>query len=239
MLKEAIEKIASMAENKVHEINGEFYSDERLVRVEPVKYRPEMQKVSSLDSVVKLIRSEIGAVSNQPVFIEVESYSRVNVYTTFSADDCKRDYLYRAESDTPRFEFGWKDHEAAMIAVRSQFEQNEGTDYLLKLLSRITDESKVSSKDNGVSQTVEVRKGVSLVANEVVRPRVSLRPFRTFLEVKQPESEFLVRVRENGDIGLFEADGGMWKLKAKRTIRQYFESELAELTADGKVIVMG
>ena len=109
----------------------------------------------------------------------------------------------------------------------------------MKLLSRITDESKVSSNDNGVSQTVEVRKGVSLVANEIVRPRVSLRPFRTFLEVEQPESEFLIRIREDGAVGLFEADGGMWKLKAKHTVRKYFESELAELIADGKVIVMG
>lgn len=126
-----------------------------------------------------------------------------------------------------------------MIAVRSQFEQDPGTEYLLKLLSRITDESKVSSADNGVSQTVEVRKGVSLLANEVIRPRVPLRPFRTFLEVEQPESEFLLRIREDGAIGLFEADGGMWKVKAKETIRAYFEEQLKELVQQGLVIVMG
>ena len=73
----------------------------------------------------------------------------------------------------------------------------------------------VTSEDNGVTQTVEARKGIALKAREQVKPRVPLCPFRTFLEVEQPESEFLVRMREGGEIGLFEADGGMWKLDAK------------------------
>lgn len=238
MLKAAIEKIAAMAENQIHLINGSYYSDRPVEYVEPVKCRPYRIQVSSLDSVVKLVKAEAEAVNLLPIFIEVADYDRVNVFTTYD-EDFSRNELYLARSDTPNFSFGWKDHESAMIAVRSQFEQGPGTEYLLKLLSRITDESKVSSADNGVSQTVEVRKGVSLLANEVIRPRVPLRPFRTFLEVEQPESEFLLRIREDGAIGLFEADGGMWKVKAKETIRAYFEEQLKELVQQGLVIVMG
>ena len=59
------------------------------------------------------------------------------------------------------------------------------------------------------------------------------------MEVEQPESEFLLRIREDGAIGLFEADGGMWKVKAKETIRAYFEEQLKELVQQGLVIVMG
>lgn len=238
MLKAAIEKIAAMAENQIHLINGSYYSDRPVEYVEPVRPRPSRIQVSSLDSIVKLVKAETGRINELPLFVEAAGYNQVNVFTTYG-EDFRRSDLYQAISDTSGFSFGWKDHESAMIAVRSQFEQGPGTEYLLKLLSRITDESKVSSADNGVSQTVEVRKGVSLLANEVIRPRVPLRPFRTFLEVEQPESEFLLRIREDGAIGLFEADGGMWKVKAKETIRAYFEEQLKELVQQGLVIVMG
>ena len=39
-------------------------------------------------------------------------------------------------------------------------------------------------------------------------------------------------------IGLFEADGGAWKLEAKHSIAQYFETHLKELIEAGKVIVV-
>lgn len=58
----------------------------------------------------------------------------------------------------------------------------------------MTNENSVSTNDNGVTQTVEARQGVALNAVVEIKPRVMLRPFRTFLEVEQPESEFLLRV---------------------------------------------
>ena len=71
-----------------------------------------------------------------------------------------------------------------------------------------------------------------------VKPRVALRPFRTFLEVEQPVSEFLLRLDDDGNVGLFEADGGMWQQTAKASIAAYFEDKLAEEVKDGKIVVM-
>ncbi len=85
---------------------------------------------------------------------------------------------------------GWRDHETALIELRSLFIPNKGTEYLLDLLSRMGSENTVQSMDNGVTQTVETKQGVSLKVAESVKPRVLLKPFRTFLEVGQPESEF-------------------------------------------------
>lgn len=109
--------------------------------------------------------------------------------------------------------------------------------YLLDLLSRISKDNGVTTNDNGVSQTVEARQGIALKTKETVRPRVLLRPFRTFQEVEQPESEFLLRLDEEGNIGLFEADGGMWKLKARQTVKAFLEEQLAELVESGSVFV--
>lgn len=115
---------------------------------------------------------------------------------------------------------------------------NDDINYLLNLLSCISDENNVTSSDNGVTQQVEARKGIALNGKVTIKPIVKLAPFRTFLEVEQPESEFLVRVKEGGQIGLFEADGGMWKLKSKQNIKQYFEHHLELLISENKVIVI-
>ena len=42
----------------------------------------------------------------------------------------------------------------------------------------------------------------------------------------------------DGDVGLFEADGGMWQQAAKASITAYFEDKLAEEVKDGKIVVM-
>lgn len=236
MLKEAIEKIISLAPATTYQINGDTYAEKQLVRIAPHEDRPQSIMVNSLEGIVKLISDEYQEFDTT-LFVEVVNHSNVEVYTSYR-DNFKRDYLYCAKSDTPCFTFGWKDYDNAIIAFRSQFIENEGTEYILDILSRISDENSVSSEDNGMTQTVEARKGISLKTKERVNPRVKLCPYRTFLEVEQPESEFLLRLREGGQIGLFEADGGMWRLAAKKNIKAYLESQLKDLIEKGKVIVM-
>ena len=80
------------------------------------------------------------------------------------------------------------------------------------------------------------QKGVALQGAETIRPLVKLKPYRTFQEVGQPEGLFLIRIDERG-ISFIEADGGMWKLTARKTIKEYLEKELAELVDIGKVVV--
>lgn len=138
----------------------------------------------------------------------------------------------------PGLRTGFRDRETALIELRSLFIPGEGTAYLLDLLSRMTDENSVSTQDNGVTQTVEARQGIALKERVEVRPRVVLQPFRTFLEVDQPESEFLLRVDAEKGVGLFEADGGVWKLEAKKNIAAYFAKSLSDLIEAGQVVIM-
>ena len=146
--------------------------------------------------------------------------------------------LYTAKCDVPGFRDGFREYEQAIIELRSKFSPGPGVDYLLDLLSRMSKDSGVTTRDNGVSQEVEARQGVSLKALVQVKPRVALRPFRTFLEVEQPVSEFLLRLDDDGNVGLFEADGGMWQQTAKASIAAYFEDKLAQEVKDGKIVVM-
>ena len=197
---------------------------------------PKLLKLVTRAGVCKLIRTELEKVGTT-IMVQAKSYKSVEVMTTY-LPDFSRNILYRAEADAPGIDTGFRSREVALIELRSLFIPNEGTAYLLDLLGRMTDEKSVSTNDNGVTQTVEARQGVALNALVEVKPRVLLRPFRTFLEVEQPESEFLLRVHPEEGIGFFEADGGIWKLEAKKNIADYFNTNLADLIEAGKVVIM-
>ncbi len=236
MLAKMIDKIVSLKQTRTFEIDGQTYTDGHLTRIPPHVDRPECITVSGLDGVCKLIRTELEMVG-VTILVQAKSYNTVEVMTTY-LPDFSRNALYRAEADVPGLRTGFRDRETALIELRSLFIPGEGTAYLLDLLSRITDEKSVTTRDNGVTQVVEARQGVALNAMVEIRPRVLLRPFRTFLEVEQPESEFLLRVDADKGIGFFEADGGVWRLEAKRNIADYFASNLADLIDAGRVVVM-
>lgn len=235
-LKDFAEYVVKLSENKTYEIGGETYSDKPLHRIAPYVPRPEVLSVSGLDSIVKLVRVEMGRFDS-PLFINVSSPRDVSVLTTLDAD-MKRDVLFHAVCDVPGFHEGFMDYDKAIIAIRSKFIPRDDVAYLLDLLSRINKENGVTSMDNGVSQSVEARTGISLKQMVNVRPRVKLAPYRTFLEVDQPVSEFLLRLDEDGQVGLFEADGGMWKMEAKKNIHAYFCNAMAAEIESGDVIVM-
>lgn len=239
MLKEAISYLVSLGDNKTYEINGQTYSDNALFRVAPYVPRPEEHMVNSLDSIVQIVKNELDKQPKEmlPIFIQVETPRRVSVYSSFDAD-MRRNRLYRADCDAPQFTEGFREYDKAIIELRSKFVPNEDTEYLLDLLSRINKDDGVQTEDNGVSQTVTARTGISLKEKVGVRPRVKLRPFRTFTEVEQPESEFLTRLDNDGNVGFFEADGGAWKLEAKRSIAEYLKASLTNQIEVGSVVVM-
>ena len=237
MLKEFAQYLVSLKDNKTYTIHGDTYSDRELVRINPHIDRPTNLSVSGLDSIVKLVRNELDMFDNLPLFIRVDGARKVTVFSTYD-DEMDRDSLYEASCDVPDFREGFREQENAIIELRSKFAPGDGVDYLLDLISRINKENGVTTKDNGVSQEVEARTGISLKQMVQVKPRVKLRPYRTFLEVEQPESEFILRLDNDGDVGLFEADGGMWKMQAKASIVSYFEANLADEINAGKVVVM-
>ena len=238
MLAEFVEKIVSLKENKTHEINGETYSDSILYRV--AKYIPEPNPVrfSMLSALVTMIKTEYKKIDGAPIVVHVCGFDNVDVYTSYR-DEYTRANLYTAKPSVLMPHSDWMEHEEAIISLKSRYIENEDSLYLLNLLSRINLDQSVSSTDNGVSQTVEARKGISLNAIEKVKPRVTLRPYRTFFEVEQPESEFILRVGDGGAIKIIEADGGMWKKTAVESIKNYFEFELSDLIENGNVIVVG
>lgn len=243
MLSDFVEKIVGLARTEVKEINGRSYATKEMEYIEPVVDEPAAVAVSSLDSVVRLIELEHEELPS-PLFVHVDNFNSVRVFSGFAPAGLsevafKRFNLCRATFDdisVSRDET--YEHEAAMIALRSRYIRTEDVDYLLDLLSSITQESSAKTEDNGLSQSVSVKKGIALKERVAVKSIVTLRPFRTFFEVDQPSGEFLIRVLDGNRIRILEADGGAWKAQAKKNIKSYLEDRLSELIADHKVVVM-
>lgn len=239
MIKSALQYLVGLKENNTYLIDGKTYSDNPLVLIEDERYYRKGVEFGSLDAIVKMIKAELPDYTDgtEPIFIRIQDHKNVDVFTR-PDDRERRVYPYSARCTDADWREGWRDQDTAIIEARSRFLPTEDSEYLLSLISRINNDEGVKTEDNGVSQTVVVKKGVQLAATEAVKPRLVLQPFRTFREVPQPKSEFILRLDEKGRVGFFEADGGIWKMEAKDNIKRYFEETLAEEISMGAVIVM-
>lgn len=96
MFAEMIDKIVSLKETKIFEIDGQTYSDANLTRIPPHVDRPDSVSVSGLDAVCKLVRTEIAKVGTT-IMVHVRDYNKVEVMTTY-LPDFSRNVLYRAQA---------------------------------------------------------------------------------------------------------------------------------------------
>lgn len=224
MIKSAIEKILSLAAPNIVEQGIRKYSDKPLSLISP----PHVEKLnfSTLKGFADVIRKEIEDYANLTVAVG-ENYAYA--FSNVCYEDVQRNYPYFTRADIPDFAFGrYMPYENMMIALKSKFVPTKELNELVKLLGTITEENRTAIADDGFTQSVTVKQGIALVGNTAINPIVKLKPFRTFVEVDQPESEFLVRLRQGGEVALFEADGGAWKLQARANIA----AKLREMLSD-------
>lgn len=122
--------------------------------------------------------------------------------------------------------------EEFIIGLQSRFAESDERAALLRLFSNVKNETVKVASDDGFGQTVMAKAGAVLVSEERVPNPVELTPFRTFREVMQPASSFLLRLQGGGvhlpTVGLFEADGGAWRLIAVDRVRDWLVNELPE-----------
>lgn len=237
MLANFIEKILSLAENKEHKINGETYTDKPVIRVESVEYHSKNITLHSLEALVNFLKVEAKEMPAQPIFVEVASEKEVQVFTTYD-EKFHRDYMYTVTAEPIRNTIGcYTDKDELITQLNSVYVYTEDIDYMLELLNSVSEESKVSSTDNGLGQKVEATRGIAMKTNLQIKPRITLAPYRTFMEVVQPESEFILRMQEGAQFLIKEADGGCWKLEAKSNIKNWLKNQLEQEILLGKVIV--
>jgi hypothetical protein len=121
--------------------------------------------------------------------------------------------------------------EEFLIWIQSCFVQDYETNYLLEILSKITASNGVEVTDKGVSLAIKRKKDIHFKENDKMRSQFSLRPYRTFSEIEQPESLFVLRVHDSANgisISMSETTDPTWKLRAINSIKAFFQERITD-----------
>lgn len=231
MIKKALEYIVGLSCPNVQEIGGETYSDKPLNRISYVP-RASSIEMNTLSSLIDYIKSGVDSFCDQMI-IHVQSPTKVSMYSALDAER-KREYVVEVNANVPAFSFNqFMDHESFCIGVQSKCIDDPETDkaLLLRFAGTVEAGSVAEYGDDGVSQKATVKTGIASKGEALVPSPASLKAFRTFVEVEQPVSSFIFRMKEDKyskgiQCALFEADGGAWKLEAMEAIKAYLAGEL-------------
>lgn len=229
MLEKAFEWIESKTYPNFKEIYGKTYVDKDMKELAPACYQNAI-KTNSLTSIIDYVTSYRDIENSaEELIIHIHDADEVTLYSTVDVDKQRHHYL-EVTPILPSFEFGhYYSTEKFIIFLKTAFIQTEETTALIDLLSNLNLGDNLNLKDDGITQTVTIKSGVHELDRVKVPNPIKLTPYRTFLEVGQPASEFIFRLDTDGRPALHEADGGMWRIAAKNNIKTYLESNIEEI----------
>jgi hypothetical protein len=232
---DAVKAIQDSTRIETIQVDGELYTT-RPVHLPPREPRLDPITIHTLTGLVDFINAEgladliVHVVSATEVEIVSAPEGRYRVRETYAIANCE-------PIIGKGFRFGeYQSVEQFVVNLQAQFEPTEARAAVLRVIGNLRQEQVKTLSDDGVTQKVVTSAGISRVENAEVPNPVSLKPFRTFPEIGQPESNFVLRLQQaarDGELpkcALFEADGGQWKLEAIRAIRDYLKAEIADLT---------
>lgn len=229
MLKEAIEKIIEISEPHFTEQNGKVYADKKMMEIEPKPYASAVA-LHTLTGLVGFIENNNDFKDKVKYYVQVESPTSVIVYSELDKGR-KRENLAVCDAVIPEIVLGrWVEQEAFLIQLQTNYVDDCDRAMILQFAGTVKSGSVTEYSDDGVSQKATIKKGVASLAEAKVPSPCRLRPYRTFNEVEQPDSQFIFRMKDNGDgdvySALYEADGGAWRNQAMQNIREYLQERL-------------
>lgn len=235
MIKEALQYLVELGKAEEHTINGDTYSDKPLHRIDMYIPKANAIEMHTLTSLVDYIKSDVDAMSEKMI-VEVASPTKVNLHSQLDYNR-DREKLVSVSARVPEFSFNnFMDQEKFCINLQSKFIDDPQTDrsLILKFAGTVEAGTVAEYGDDGITQKATVKTGIASKGDAIVPNPVKLRPYRTFLEVEQPISEFIFRMKQDKYDGIncaiFEADGGAWQISATKAIKEYLQFELADMT---------
>lgn len=248
----ALERASIAAEKEIIEIEGTNYCWNRESgKWEPIRLVtivPEDDPVApeyvfyTLDGLVDYIAENVEGlipdVSQGRLILHVVDHTTVRLMSHPSKHRKQRHCIAKSCAHTPEISFGrYMDAETFNTQLLSKFIDTPPRAELFRVVKSMTREQACTTTDDGVSQVVTVKQGVSMAQNVTIKNPVALKPMRTFTEIDQPESNFTLRVDENANCALHEADGGAWKNAAVDRISDYLRKRLNDKNVSNVVVI--
>ena len=241
MIQKAIDYLVNLGieKNPLVTVDGKTYS---LKTLSPVKeVGPDALGFNFLDSLVTYIKENVDVLRpDNHLIIEIKDPTEISLHTEIIGKFNQRFTPVQCTALVTEFPWGrWTSPEEFIIMAQSRFVETEDLAKIRQIVGNVRTEEVMSFSDDGVSQMVNAKSSITRVENVVIPPRVKLAPYRTFMEIEQPESEFVFRAKKAGDLphfALFEADGGAWRIEAMKRIKAYLEGQLQGIE---NVVVLG
>lgn len=196
----------------------------------PAKYESEPAPLafSSLQALVEYLKANRDGLDLEKLVLHVASPTSVSLLGPITGE-AKQRFVY-ATATCKNLVAGWlgQFHPQLdfVIALQARFEPYADRGKVLEISGSLKEEASVESTDDGITQRVAARTGVHLGRMVEVPNPVNLAPYRTFREVAQPISEFVLRVDKGArPLALFEADGGSWELDAVRSVATWLQAQ--------------
>lgn len=234
-----LERVIINGETQTVTIDGVTYTNKKLNDIRAPEPEADPININTLTGLVEYIKADFDAGVTDAM-VHVVSHDHVELFSAMSGRFFQRNVFAVAkfsgllDQATP-FRFGQHlDAESFVVALQCLFEPSADLKKVLAVVGNLREESVKTTADDGVTQTVTAKAGVVLSSTVEVPNPVTLRPYRTFREIDQPESRFVLRLRGGGQgsvatCALFEADGGAWKLEAIQRIAVYLNANLKDV----------
>jgi hypothetical protein len=233
MIKEAIDRILEISTPKVMDIHGRKFATGGLVEMPSPRSQAGALAIHTLCGLVEFVASKFDVAPK--VCAHIGGPEDVYLTSSLFGDFRQREtFIHVHRFDTKGFPFGqFIDVESFVVQMQSRFVQDPTVAQVLKVVGNIKETTVKTLEDDGISQQVTAMAGVARVANVVLPNPVELRPFRTFQEIQQPASLFVLRVRSGDDeelptVALFEVEDCCWKVEAVKGIKLFLEDNLGK-----------
>jgi len=215
----------------VFDLNGQPVTTRKFERfLEP---EPAAVTVTTLSGLVDYVQTNPDGLELDKILCHVVSPTKVVLRSKLTGPYLQRPKYVEAEASTlPSIYFGrYMETEAFNIMLLSSFVPSEHRSAILKVTGNVEAGVQAKTADDGVTQEVVLKTGINRKEHSELPSPIVLQPYRTFPEVEQPASAFLLRlkqVQEDGQpvaaFALYEADGGAWRGLAMASIKGYLEA---------------
>lgn len=222
----------------IQTINGATYvntaRENPLTRVDPYE-KPEPEPLNSiytLTGLVEYLKNDVDGhyLRHSTLQAVVSNFDRVDIYTPVHGEMRQRSLLASCRFARPDITLNrYLDQECFSVMLQTHFDEGENREKVLKIAGNIRMEGEATLADDGVTQCVSMKNGISMVSDVQIANPIPLAPHRTFPEIEQPGSPFVLRVRKGeggAEIALFEADSGAWKVNAVYAIGHWLKEQL-------------
>lgn len=234
-----INKVVELSKANTFKINGVDFSDKQLHEIKkPATPDPEVLIIHTLSGLIDYIKNKLD--NENELTIHIENYNSVGIMGKYEPEYGRRKRYLNSICTDFLFQFNkFYQHEEFIINLQTQFKHDDAFKDFIKIIGNIQSEATAQTKDDGCSQQTTIKSGIVTLDQITLPNPVTLTPMRTFPEIEQPSTQFILRMRRgtNGvELALFEASGGFWRVDCIHKIRDYLKEQLKDIDVKHTVI---